>query len=544
MGKIKPKAKAEDIQEVHAEVDNSILDPAKIISLEITDKIKPTLSVEDQTKVEVAKFDIARSWIAGKKAEYSSLSINGLEDKEGHDKVKKAWQEVSTKRLLVEKRHAEIKEPYLRISQALDSEKRELTELLKEIEDPLKTMLNSYKLQQEEMKLQKKREEELKLQGRVNEILQNGMSFNGSYYAIGDNITIDVVTLKELPDSVYDELLSRIKAEGDKIKQAEAERLMIEEQERNRQEQIRVENEKEAKRLQEAQAEIERERAESRHEFLVNLGYAPDYGGTGYIYQKGTFKTVIPNVELGKIPADKWAIDKDIYRGNVGDINNKHKEYWENIESEKQLNMRISALSQEGAYAANNRVFYTDVITGDAVVICTLNELGIMTDLKFTETVSFVSISIKDGKKKLADIQAIKEKIAVRKKELEMLGFTLNPISESYERISLYDESLYHTIRVNDIDNYVEEDWEGVIKRANSFVKEVVSFDQVAAEKERQENLSEIDRAVEWVNRIFSLLESKPVINNKGLRPSINLSIEELKKILLSLMTKIEKHKK
>jgi hypothetical protein len=257
--------------------------------------IKP----QDKAKQEVARFDIARSWIAEKKAAYTDLSIEGVEDKEGQKKVKEAWQEVRNKRLEVAKKHTEIKADYLEITQAIDKEKRELTQLLEEVENPLKEKLDKIEAIKEEEKKKEEREKAQKLQGRVNELLGTGMAFNGSYYAIGATISMDVVTLQNMNDADYSTFLGRVAQENAAIIEAKELKEKKDREEREALEAQKKQQEETQRKLDEQKKQQEDERAaidkqrkdllaartKARGKMLEGLGYIYSYTANVWFFE-------------------------------------------------------------------------------------------------------------------------------------------------------------------------------------------------------------------------------------------------------------------
>lgn len=217
------------------------------------------IPAEKKAEMEIARFDVARNWIAEKKAEYEHLAIHGLDDKTGHKAVTAAWQEIRNKRLQVQNKHKEIKADYLVITRKIDGEKNDLVALLEEIENPLKSELDRIEEEKEAAKKEEERKIQEKLQGRVDSLIANGMAFNGRYYGIGDVISIDIVTLKELADDEFGKLLERVQKENQTILDAQAAKEQREKEERDAQEKKRLELEETERQQKEKQAELDRQ---------------------------------------------------------------------------------------------------------------------------------------------------------------------------------------------------------------------------------------------------------------------------------------------
>lgn len=284
------------------------------------------ITAEEKAKQEVARFDVARNWIAEKKAAYGSLTIANLEDKDGQKAVHAAWQEIRNKRLAVEKTHKALKADYLVITRAIDGEKNDLVKLLEEIEDPLKAELDRIEAEREAIRQKAEREAQEKLQGRVAELLENGMSFNGSYYAIGDAVSMDVVTLKAMSDEDYGRLLDRVKTENQAILDRKAEEERKAQEERDRLEQQRKDQEEKDRQQAERDRELQEERdkleqqrkdllaarTKGRAKMLEALGMTYNY--SSFVWQFGTFdmgRVTLPVGTVEGLNEEKWETEYD-----------------------------------------------------------------------------------------------------------------------------------------------------------------------------------------------------------------------------------------
>ncbi len=226
------------------------------------ENLPAVLTPEQKAKQEVARYDIARKWIATKKKEYLALKINGPDDKENYKIVEKAWQEIRGKRLQVAKTHKTIKEDYLIITRAVDGEKNELTELLQEIETPLNAELERIDNIKKEEAERVEREAQEKLQGRVATLLENGMAFTGSYYTIGETVSMDVVTLKGLKDEEFSKLLETVQTAKKVIDDAAAEVERKAQEERDALQKQKDDQETERLRLQNLADELKKQQDE------------------------------------------------------------------------------------------------------------------------------------------------------------------------------------------------------------------------------------------------------------------------------------------
>jgi hypothetical protein len=331
------------------------------------------MSAEDVAKNEIKRFNIADAAIENMKKEYSGLKIASPDDKEGYKKVHGAWQIVRGKRLQVEKVHKLIKGDYLVISRAIDGEKNRLLGLIEPLERELNSELERIdKLVQEE-KDRAEREAQARLQGRVSTLIENGISFNGSFYAIGETITVDVVTLKNLKDDEFTQLLTRVQAENKKILDAKAEQARLEQEEREKHERERlelIENnrkleeqraelEKQKQEFERVQAEAKKQRTDLRVQILLNSGFSKVEGGNVNGMPVYRFKTndagevSIYEYQFSDLNGDEWD-DKFLeiraqlnrlrtLQAETDELNRQKKEQ---AEREEKLRAQVAARSE------------------------------------------------------------------------------------------------------------------------------------------------------------------------------------------------------
>ena len=85
----------------------------------------------------LAQFDPVTSTIAQMKEDFSGLSIDGMDDKDGLAQVHGARMIVKTHRVAVEKTRKNLKRDALEFGRSVDREAKRITEMLLEIEQPL-----------------------------------------------------------------------------------------------------------------------------------------------------------------------------------------------------------------------------------------------------------------------------------------------------------------------------------------------------------------------------------------------------------------------
>ena len=179
------------------------------------------ITVEDVISTEIKKFNLADVKIAELKEQFKELEISGVEDKDGYKAVSEAIKIVRTYRTGVEKVRKQIKEDYLKTGRAIDEEAKRLTASLEEIENPLKDKKQEI---DDEIQAEKDRQEaeaQAKTDKRVEELEAVGIKFDGRFYSIGEDISVDIVTIKDFTDEQFSEFKNRVSAVNDKLQEAE-----------------------------------------------------------------------------------------------------------------------------------------------------------------------------------------------------------------------------------------------------------------------------------------------------------------------------------
>ena len=179
------------------------------------------ITVEDVISTEIKKFNLADAKIAELKEQFKDLEISGVEDKDGYKAVSEAIKIVRTYRTGVEKVRKQIKEDYLKTGRAIDEEAKRLTASLEEIENPLKDKKQEI---DDEIQAEKDRQEaeaQAKTDKRVEELEAVGIKFDGRFYSIGEDVSVDIVTIKDFTDEQFSEFKNRVSAVNDKLQEVE-----------------------------------------------------------------------------------------------------------------------------------------------------------------------------------------------------------------------------------------------------------------------------------------------------------------------------------
>lgn len=262
--------------------------------------IPTILTPEDQLKQEIQKFNLADSGIELLKQNYGSLKIAGADDKEGYKKVKAAWGEVRTKRTGLEKKGLELRQGYTIITKGISKEEDRLITLITPLENQL---YKEWKDIDDAKELEKKRldqEAENKLQARVTELLTNGMTMVDGFYQIGGTISMDVATLRGLPDAQYDKLLIAVQTKKAELDKIEKDRLELEQKQRqellDQQEQLRQQQDQlkkqqeefqqQQQKAKELQEQLDKERRDLRVGRLKEIGLVYRHDGN-WVHDNG-----------------------------------------------------------------------------------------------------------------------------------------------------------------------------------------------------------------------------------------------------------------
>jgi len=565
-----PKAGAQnrDVQDIkHEEV------PAVVI-----------LSLDEKVNLEVAKFDIAEAWINGKKDEFKDLKIKDIDDKDGYKQVEEAYKLMKSKRIGVEKRHTDLKAESLAIGRGLDAAKNKYTKLLREGlggEDALGAELDRIDNLKKEEKEKADREAQQRLQGRVAELIENGIAFTGSYYTIGETISMDVVTLKDMKDADYATFLDRVKTENAAI--VEAKRLKDEEdqKEKDRLEKQKKDQEEAQKKLDDDRKAIEKERREGREEKMGLLGYVQDQH-EHWIYTNGeSTARMVFITDLGQMEQADWIEKLEMAKTFIKNADQKEATRLEEKQAADKLNARLLKIAGLGMRETSPGTFTYTAKNQKIVVTATKEATGALSDTEFETALGTYQDKIREYNEALdrmiqkvnsriltlvklgmqekearfvyqgadrlvgimekefigtatdADfdkqVQQITQNIEQyktrleRRKELEAIGFQLygpdsdNPVFQFGPEDT---ESLdFHEVLLEELDQPADE-WEETIEEAKRRVTEIKQAEAKRKEDERLEALSELDRFREWIAKLKAV--EPPVFENEDLKNTVN----------------------
>lgn len=243
----------------------------------------PEKTLEITIAREIKRFNLADAGIEELKAKYGDLQIIDVNDRAGYETVKRAWNDVLSRRTGLEKKGLEIRGGYNRITKAVKGEEDRLIGLLKPLEDDLKKKWKKIDDDKEAEKQRLAQEAEAKLQARVQELLDAGCEFKLGYYGIGQTIAIDVATLREMPEEQFAGLKEAVVA---KKVELDAEAARLAEQKRLEDEQ-READKKKLKELEDQQKADKQAKRELRLDLLDAVGMSISAGGREVAYDNG-----------------------------------------------------------------------------------------------------------------------------------------------------------------------------------------------------------------------------------------------------------------
>lgn len=187
---------------------------------------------------ELVKYDVTEAALQTYRDEFLPLTIAGLDDIEGYEKVKQARLFIRGERVNVEKRRVELKAHSLEYGRAVDAEAKRITVAILEVEEHL--IAEQKKIDDEEARIKFEKEQREKLPDRLAKLAEVGTE-------------ISEAELLTLDDNAFAEVLISLVS-------AKLERRRLEQEERDRQQkadQERIDAEKRAIEQQKLDAERE-----------------------------------------------------------------------------------------------------------------------------------------------------------------------------------------------------------------------------------------------------------------------------------------------
>ena len=433
------------------------------------------ITVEDVISTEIKKFNLADAKIAELKEQFKDLEISGVEDKDGYKAVSEAIKIVRTYRTGVEKVRKQIKEDYLKTGRAIDEEAKRLTASLEEIENPLKDKKQEI---DDEIQAEKDRQEaeaQAKTDKRVEELEAVGIKFDGRFYSIGEDISVDIVTIKDFTDEQFAEFKNRVSAVNDKLQEAE-----------------RIKN-------------LHNERREMLLDFWA---YVPeDFKNLnfGEMFEEN-FKTLLEQAKKGKADFDEAQ-------------KKQAEEAQRQADERKALNYekRSFKFEKEGFEVAENGNLLFSTESGQILIQKQdLEEISneafdTLFETKKREKETLLNKSKDLQKQREADAQRKAEEEAEKKKSEELEAKTNSRIETllklglKFDGVQTY---IFHDINFDifaDIKTMSDADWSeaiiGATKRKAEIEKEIADKE----EAERVQKLPEINKAERYIDEVMKV---------------------------------------
>jgi hypothetical protein len=190
-----------------------------------------------------ASFEITETAILEIKQKAESLTIKGLEDKEGYKAVDEARKLVKEKRVKVEKTRKALNEDALAYQRTVNAEAKRITALLEPIEENLEAKTKAIDEEKERIKQDAIRAKQAKIAERIGQLAKMEMTqLSGMYYVCEQRISHAEV--EAFDDDIWEAFIGICQKEF-----AEKKRIEAEEKAKAEAEALRVAEEKEKERL-------------------------------------------------------------------------------------------------------------------------------------------------------------------------------------------------------------------------------------------------------------------------------------------------------
>lgn len=235
---------------------NELFDKAQKEAFRIHEKEGIAIST-DNASLDIVKLNVTDIEIARLKAEYGSLTINGIEDKAGLKKVYESRQIVKKTRTGLVKYADDLKEKAAVWVKKVNAEKNRCVAELEAIEEHLQGQEDIIEAEKERLRQEAINAENERVQKRID---------SPSEYGYG----IDYAIVKSIDDPTFEKVLANAKVEHEKWLQAKAELARLEKEKADRLEAERLELEELRKQQAAAQKIIDDNNERIRKEQEAN----------------------------------------------------------------------------------------------------------------------------------------------------------------------------------------------------------------------------------------------------------------------------------
>lgn len=188
----------------------------------------PPMEKDPVTEDLAKRYNVADAKIAELRDEYMPLTIAGLEDRRGYEKVHAARMVVRDLRITVDKTRKALKEDALEYGRKVDREAKRIIGQLEPIEEHLEAEEKRIDAEKERIKQEKQRETEAKVQKRIDALTAVGASINLGEIVQMTDMAFDFA-LRAATEAFEAREAARKEAEAALARQQEAERKAAEE---------------------------------------------------------------------------------------------------------------------------------------------------------------------------------------------------------------------------------------------------------------------------------------------------------------------------
>lgn len=419
--------------------------------------LKHEETADERIAQEIKRFSLPDAKIAELKKKFGKLKIRQLpaaDDKAAmklYRDEKKVVQEalavVRKVRTSLEGKRKELKADYLKIGKGIDAEASRLTDLVSPLEVQLKEHWDASEKAETDRENEAERLAQEKLQGRVRDLLDAGIQFDGSFYSIGD-ISVDVVTLKTFKDEQFAALLAKVqevKAKKDEEAAAEQKRLdeekrleeeaklkLKEDQDKLEKERIAFQKEKdELKAAQEKQRELE---IKNRRLSIEGLGLIYNSGIYGYVFFCPSGRVEVKLSEITESSEEQWTSILSNVEGLVKEAKAKESERLETLErQEKEKTDRQNKLVSLGLSFDGEQFRYKDINFHWTDILTMSGE-------QFAKAIEGATARMQQLKEEEAAETRIDERANARISQLQTMGYTFYPPTEQSPAVLIYSK--------------------------------------------------------------------------------------------------------
>ena len=309
---------------------------------------------ERNAEKDILKMDVNESVIAEWGKKYVALAVTSIADIANHKANKEAKKFIQQKRTGLEKKRSDLKAFYLEEGKKIDSAAAKYKNLIIAIEEPLDIELGKFEIWEKEEALKKEEEEKKETNRRVSVLKQEGMTFDGNFYVLGETISMDIVTIKSLPAFDFDALVEKVKIEKSRLDAVAEEQRLERERLAEEQRQKQAEFDRREKEQKDAQDKLDREREdferqkEDMRRQKVQLregqcraaGLLPDAKIPGYSFKNGFTDIQVTQEHINSMGDDEFIALVENYAGVITDAkqmqkNKEAKEETDRLEQER-----------------------------------------------------------------------------------------------------------------------------------------------------------------------------------------------------------------